>query len=545
MRPIRAKVVNEILRRLPVTQLPEKGRDPARLYLREGSSIFSPESRERQDRSVLFSHVADEVLRDFGPEVDFEENRGLQYALLVLFRLWMENPRLTQREIRSIQSQVRAAEKKWLSSSGDVELSARTVGVGYESEVVEQISEFVVDACRVYQSWARSNNIRQEVISKINDSLDNKSTIPHDVLNSVTENITHDGLRIQTQKALQILCYVFGLLPAPINLLSEAKLWLQNRNNLFAWQKRFAFPEYKMGLDSELLLSSTFECRSRPHISVRAKLREMLQQSTVLSCDPENSINYHTTYSGIRVSCEDSEFMDVLLVSAAAGFLPQAIFDQVGGETIGTERDLEQEITFSQKSIQENYPKASTSIHGTVYFPFHRVRKAYEIATRMSGNIPSENYAVERRGAFSYPHSEITDFVKETLFADAAARCVAACQLPEESCTPNDLLARKAWKKLMKFWKGFSFYSGKQVRQTSGILQEYGITPLLDFKDYWIDDEEDPVVFEEKYASNPYVQTLQDVLVLSYSADSPEFRLRVRRACYDLISEVRKIYELR
>lgn len=545
MKPIRAKVVKEILCRLPVTQLPEKGRDPARLYLREGASIFPPENRERHDRSVLFSHVADEVLRDFGPEVDFEENRGLQYALLVLFRLWMENPRLSNRKLQSIKSQVRAAEKKWLSSSGDVELSARTVGVGYEIEASDEISEIVADACRKYENWIRETQFAGTVIRQMQCAQDNEGRIPTQVLEGVFGGISDAVQREETEKAIQILCFVFGSLPNPVLLRSLFVTWLQMRNHMFLWQRRFEIPEYRMGIEKRNLIHSTFECRSVAHISVRARLREILQKSAILTPDLQQELNYHTTYSGVQLSPEHIEFMDVLLVSAAAGFLPQAMFDEIGSAVIESEKNLGQEITFSQKFIRENHAKPSRVGDIFIFFPFHRVRSAQDLASRISGKVVSENYGVERRGAFSYPHSEITDFVKETLFADAAARCVAACQLPEESCTPNDLLARKAWQKLMNFWKGFSFYPEKQASQTSGILQEYGIAPLLDFKDYWIDDEEDLVVFEEKYASNPYVQTLQDVLVLSYSADSPDFRLRVRRACCDLISEVRKIYELR
>lgn len=296
------------------------------------------------------------------------------------------------------------------------------------------------------------------------------------------------------------------------------------------------------------------EVRSVPSFSMRTQLREMswLLQAGVAS---HGEVNLHTTYAGVEMSTKQPEFMEATLLSAAAGFLPSRLFEEI------TARTSADALDFSGFIVQEHSTKPSKNELVSVYFPYHVVRNPYELdgiksPTREEHNPDS---GVERRGLFAYSIDEIPLLYKDSLLAEATAHCVAALQTPRERQTRKDKRLAKLWLELMNFWKGRSFFSNTleappsisgssgidvstltadeliaQSADISNILGLYQISALRSPEQYFVLDA-------NKVWKCPYNFLLQELYLNSFDTEFEVFSRIVRKRVQTFIMDVREV----
>jgi len=254
------------------------------------------------------------------------------------------------------------------------------------------------------------------------------------------------------------------------------------------------------------------ELRLKPSINHKTLLREalILYNSGLMG---RGSWNVHTTIASIELNRNHTEIMDVLLMSAAAGFLPESLLDDEMDKAESTELSEDGNIQFDEFTIVEKVPKESSD---GFYYPFHKARKPHSIDSYASR---SNYHSVERRGVFNYEMVDFINLVREMFFTEYASLAIHAIQNPSRK---NKALA-KAWKKLTgEYWK---------LAKKNGMQK-------LSTEDYYSES-----IFEDgriSAAATRYNQLLTDCLVESFF--NPKFKAETRKIIRNFRRSVKKYY---
>lgn len=187
------------------------------------------------------------------------------------------------------------------------------------------------------------------------------------------------------------------------------------------------------------------EVRSKPTYSARQALREFfwLKKAGAIT----DRINFHFTYGGVRLKESDPEFMDVTLMSAAAGFLPEKLLDAVMDDQESDQNTTDGDVLSMPHVVFTETTKKSN-------FPLHSQRFSTQLIPVTQDN-EKNFWGTERRSVFHYDDNEYPLLVKDVLFSEAAAIAKAAHQAYSKSKVEEKL--SKLWEELMCFWKGSAF----------------------------------------------------------------------------------------
>lgn len=192
------------------------------------------------------------------------------------------------------------------------------------------------------------------------------------------------------------------------------------------------------------------EIVTQPTFSFRTQLREILVAAE--KGELGNEWNIHATLTGVELSPNDTQFMDILVMAAAAGFIPQHIFDKAIEEQENTPlRTSGIETSWQQLAVEDYHIKFSNfpDEQNYYYFPFHKHRSA------VGESYPDYQLrsGVEIRSLLKYEEGEFHLLVRYLDFTEIAAWAVRAEQIPQDERTPNEKKLSLLWHKLNKEFK--------------------------------------------------------------------------------------------
>lgn len=269
--------------------------------------------------------------------------------------------------------------------------------------------------------------------------------------------------RLLTLKAIK---HCFGIKVK--NLLPQSGLSIGYRSGALAefinnYVYLTAYYEKKEGsMDHELVMY--------PSGTYKMQLRELLflARTGAISGD----WNIHTTLGDIELNKRHTEMMDVLLISAAAGYLPSNVTDKLIDETLDF---TSHGIMFEDISATENQPKTSVMDDDTeVYFPFHKRREGRELSPYPDLRSHPKT-AVETRGILNYPPGDFPLLVRHVSFTRIAAEAIQAVQRPKKQRTDKDKQLIEKWNHLKN-----SFHQ---------LLRNHELSPLSS-RQYYTKDED-------------------------------------------------------
>lgn len=201
------------------------------------------------------------------------------------------------------------------------------------------------------------------------------------------------------------------------------------------------------------------EIVTNPSFSLKTQLKELLWSTSVWGIDSE--WNIHETFSQVQLTPDHVEFMDGLLIVAAAGFLSSSVFEAM--------IDDSSESEMNELIISERYSKSSHINQKYYFFPFHRSREAGNLLF-VSGKKFSS--AVELRSILKYKPGEFSLFVRQFTFSYLFSYAVVAVQKDPTDRTDWQITLVHIYETLLSQW--------------NEILREFDI-PSVTQSGYWLE----------------------------------------------------------
>ena len=174
------------------------------------------------------------------------------------------------------------------------------------------------------------------------------------------------------------------------------------------------------------------EIASQPSASPLTSLRDLLKaaESGAISGD---FWNLHLTLSGLQLTPDHTEAMDITAIAVGAGF--SAI----------------SKTKFDEFTISEHVGKISRTDSGECYFPFHRLRWLNRTMLYPSPQTNS-NTAVEFRSLLNFPEGNFATLVRCVTFNFYAALGARAFQKSADHRNPVEAQLAAAWENLLATW---------------------------------------------------------------------------------------------
>lgn len=187
------------------------------------------------------------------------------------------------------------------------------------------------------------------------------------------------------------------------------------------------------------------EIITKADITLRSQLRELVM---VAGPEIEGFWNLHLTIGGVEISPQNHQLMDVLCMAAAAGFLPEKMFEGIIAAQEEATFDAENDedaptvIRLDEKLTKHSYISSNPDLE--LYFPFHRTRDGVIIKPLEGRVAPTHDFGTEVRSILRYEQGEFPLLVRYLDFMEKVTPLVRAVQQGEN----NELT--KLWDELQQ-----------------------------------------------------------------------------------------------
>lgn len=359
------------------------------------------------------------------------------------------------------------------------ENSNKRVTCGFEVEyslinddIFQSVKE-LLDIFAIYQIDYRQGDDIPSLLIQLRDSLPPRGL----------------GIHKRAVKLFKQIRKEYGSKLSNLDIISGSQL--ERRKNLFFAPFTMFEGPLQDGLDA-----TARETRFDPSTSYKTQIRELIQ--AVKTGAIEGDWNIHETLVGITLSPRNIEVMDITLICAAAGWLPEKIFEVLSKPKRGVKY-------FEQVTIEERYVKVSSlsSHHESgfayCYFPFHLLKDSSDIQDYKNDR---RSEAVERRSLFEYSPHEFSNLVRHLHFTEVACQVIASVQ--EQNKSPKDFKLTKLWETFKEYW--------------NSILEDYGLGKL-ETPDYFKGYQtyyHYQVAHSDGVPEIPYTLLLTDLILVSH-----------------------------